>query len=84
MEIMNSIFSFYDKLIANFTPTNQALISLAILLFLIWQIYLIVKNGHWIFIVALIVLLPGTWPAARHIGNLIITLIKFLFIRVLM
>lgn len=81
MNYLNTIFSYYDNLIANFSPATQAIISLVLLFVLIGQIYLIIKNGEWIFIVALIVLLPGTWPAAKSVGNLLLIIIKFLIIR---
>jgi hypothetical protein len=82
MNGLDSIFNQYDRLIAGFSATNQALLSLALLLFLLWQIYMVIKSGHWIFIAALILFLPGTWPATRHIGFLIFDIIKFLFVRV--
>jgi len=78
---MDWIFNQYDKIIAGFSPTYQALISIALILFLLWQIYMIIKSGHWIFIVALIVFLPGTWPATKFIGNLLLSLFKFLLVR---
>ena len=81
MDILTTIFSAYDKLIANLSPTSQALISFIILIFLIWQIYMVFKSGHWIFIAALIICLPGTWPATRQIGFLIWDVIKFLITR---
>ncbi len=79
---MDYIFTQYDNLISGLSTTNQALLSLALLLFLLWQIYMVIKHGHWIFIAALIIFLPGTWPAARHIGSLLFNIIKFLFVRV--
>ena len=71
MDKLNLVFSYYDKIVAPLSPTAQALISLALLVFLVWQIYLIFRNGHWVFIMLLIVFLPGTWPAARQVGELI-------------
>ncbi|MFA4996255.1 MAG: hypothetical protein WC536_03910 [Patescibacteria group bacterium] len=79
---MDLIFTQYDKLISSFSPASQAFISLALLLFLMWQIYMVIKHGHWIFIAALILFLPGTWPATQYIGGLILTVIKLLFVRV--
>lgn len=79
---MDYIFTLYDNLISGLSTTNQALLSLALLLFLLWQIYMVIKHGHWIFIAALIIFLPGTWPAARYVGNLLFDIIKFLFVRV--
>lgn len=81
MNYLDQIFGVYDKLIGGLPPQTQSLISLALLIFLVWQIYQIIKNGHWIFIALLIFFLPGTWPAARHIANLIYLVIQFLYER---
>lgn len=81
MNILDSIFTYYDKLIAPLSIGSQALLSAALLIFLVWQIWMIFKSGHWIFITILIICLPGTWPAARNIGNLVLLLLKFLFVR---
>ena len=81
MNSIDSIFSYYDKIIANLNPVQQAVISLLLLLFLVWQIFMIVKSGHWIFIALFIVLLPGTWPAARQIGRLVWLVVRFLLVR---
>ncbi|MFA5927346.1 MAG: hypothetical protein WCT32_05760 [Patescibacteria group bacterium] len=82
MDYLDIIFGYYDKILADMSPSSQAIISLVLLIVLIFQIYHVIKSGHWIFILALIVLLPGTWPAAKHIGNIIITVIKFLLSRI--
>lgn len=81
MNNLDQIFGYYDKLIGNLSPQNQALISVALLLFLIWQIFMIVKSGHWIFIAALVLLLPSTWPATKTVGKFIWIIIKFLITR---
>jgi len=79
--MLDKVFTYYDKLIAPLSTGSQALVSFALLLFLVWQVWMIFKSGHWIFITLLIVCLPGTWPAARNIGNLLLIVIKFLFVR---
>jgi hypothetical protein len=81
MNTLDQIFTQYDKLIAPLSTGSQALLSTVLLVFLIWQIYMIIKSGHWIFIAVLIICLPGTWPAARQIGNFVWTAIKFLLVR---
>ena len=81
MITLDSIFGYYDKLIAPLSAGQQATVSVVLLLFLIWQVYMIFKSGHWLFIAALIVFLPGTWPAARQVGLFVWTLIKFLYTR---
>lgn len=81
MNALNTIFSYYDKVTASLPPSTQALIAVVLLVILVWQIFMIIKSGHWIFIVFLVVLLPGTWPAVRQIGGFIWLAIKFLLIR---
>ena len=81
MDSLDKLFSFYDQLISKLPVGYQALISLALVIFLVWNIYLIIKSGHWIFILVLIVLLPGTWPAAKNIALIIWALFKGLFMR---
>ena len=81
MSSLEWIFKQYDNAIAGLSPATQALISIVLILVLLWQIYMIIKSGHWIFIAALIIFLPGTWPATRFIGGLILSLFKFLLVR---
>ena len=82
MEYLNAIFTYYDKLIEPIPVAYQAIISLALLIILIWNIYQLIKSGHWIFIAVLIFMLPGTWPAAVKIGELIWILVTGLLMRV--
>ena len=77
----DTVFNYYDKLIAPLSAGNQALISAVFLVFLIMQIWMIFKSGHWMFIAMFVICLPGTWPAARNIGNLLLMVLKFLFVR---
>ena len=79
--ILDQIFTYYDKLIAPLSVGSQAAISALLLVLLIWQIWMIFKSGHWMFIAVLIICLPGTWPAARNIGHLLLIVLKFLLVR---
>ncbi len=81
MDSLDKIFGYYDKLISPLSTGNQALISAALLVFLVWQVYMIFKSGHWIFITVLIVCLPGTWPAARQLLTFGWMILKLLFVR---
>ncbi len=76
------IFTYYDKLIEPIPVGYQALVSLVLLLILIWNIYQLAKSGHWIFVAVLIFMLPGTWPAARKIGELIWVVVSGLLMRI--
>jgi len=82
MEIINAIFTYYDKLLETVPITYQATISLVLLLILIWNIYQLIKSGHWIFVAILIFMLPGTWPAARKIGEFVWVIVQGLLMRI--
>jgi len=81
MNIFNAIFGYYDKLISPLPIGYQAAISLLLLVVLIWNIYSFIKSGNWIFLAVLILMLPGTWPAAKKIVYFIWLIIKGLLIR---
>lgn len=81
MDQLDKIFGYYDQATAQFNPNTQALVAILLLILLVFQIYHVIKSGHWIFIAALILFLPGTWPAAKYVGNLIWLVIKFLITR---
>ncbi len=78
---LDQVFGWYDKLIGNLPVHTQALISLGLIAFLIWNIYAIIKNGHWVLIALLVICLPGTWPALRMIGAFLWTIARGLLIR---
>ena len=82
MQILNSIFNFYDKAIGTLPVSYQSLISFSILLFFIWLVYIFVKSKNWIFLALIIVMLPGTWPATKNIGLIVWALFKGLFARI--
>lgn len=80
--MLETIFGYYDNLIVHYSPITQAIISLMLFIFLVGQIYSIIKSGHWFFIAALLVFLPSTWPATKHIFFMTIDVLKFLLIRI--
>ena len=82
MNYITEIFNFYDKLIINLPVNSQIIISLLILIFFIWQIFMFIKSGHWIFIVALLLFLPGTTGAIKNIGFVLLSILKSLLIRI--
>jgi len=81
MEAIKQIFGFYDKTISGMPPHYQAFLSLAILIFFVWIVYIFIKSKNWIFLAVIIILLPETWPAARNIGLIIWNIFKGLFLR---
>jgi hypothetical protein len=82
MNLLDTIFSYYDQLLSPIPVYYQALISLGVLIFLIWNVYSFIKSGHWLFLAILVATLPGTWPAAKKIGLIVWYLLKGLLIRI--
>jgi uncharacterized membrane protein YccC len=76
--VLVQFFSYYDKMVSGLSPSAQALIALVLLFFLVWQIYMFIKSGHWMFLAILIICLPGTWPALRQILNYVWKVLQFL------
>lgn len=74
MELLNKIFSIYDTAIGQLPIPYQAIISISVLLFFIWIIYIFIKVKSWIFLAVIIVILPETWPAAKNIGKIVLAL----------
>ena len=81
MDAINSIFGYYDRLLAPLPLLYQALISIALLIFMGCNIYALIKSGKWIFLAVIIVLLPETWPAARKIALILWLVTKGLLSR---
>ena len=81
-DFLNHVFSYYDTVIQPLPVGYQALLSLALLIFLVWNIYAFLKSGNWILIAILILALPGTWPAARNIAGIVWLLFRGLFYRI--
>jgi hypothetical protein len=76
--VLVQIFGYYDKVVSSLAPSAQGLIALALLAFLIWQIWMFIKSGHWMFLAVLIICLPGTWPALRQILEYVWRVLQFL------
>ena len=79
--IIDKIFSSYDKLIYSVTPGFQILISLSLIAILILSIFGILRRGHWIFLLIFVIVFPGGWSALKNVYIVISTLIRALLIR---
>lgn len=79
--VLDNLFTYYDNIVGNLPVSYQALISIALIIFLIWNVFAIIKNGHWVLIALLVVALPGTWPALRMIGGFLWAIIHGLLLR---
>jgi hypothetical protein len=82
MQSVDKIFGIYDNLIQGLPLGYQALISGALIFILFWNVYLFVRKGHWIFLMLLIVMLPGTWPAVMNICSIFTKIVLGLIVRI--
>ena len=82
MVILDTIFGFYDRIIAPLPGKAQFFFALIILILLISSFVMVIKKGHWIFIVIFAIFFPGGWTALKVIWNVIWTIIKFLLVRI--
>ena len=81
MDILSSVFGFYDKIVGALPLSYQGIISFSLLLFFVFIVYIFFKSKNWIFLAVIVLLLPSTWPAAKKIGVIVWTLFKGLFER---
>lgn len=79
---VGKLFTYYDQAIASFPLAYQGLISLALLIFLLANLYVFIKKGHWILILVLIAALPATWPATKKVFEILILIFKGIFYRI--
>jgi hypothetical protein len=81
MELINTIFSYYDKLLATMSPTYAVFLSLFILIALAYSIYNYIK-GNIVWIIAIIVFIPGVLPALKTLLKILLIIFEFLIIKI--
>ncbi|HPL01393.1 MAG: hypothetical protein PHH45_01170 [Patescibacteria group bacterium] len=81
MEVINTIFSYYDKLLSTMSPTYAGFLSLFVLLALAYSIYNFIK-GNIIWIVAIIIFIPATIPALKTLLKILLIIFEFLIIKI--
>lgn len=74
---MNQIQSLYLEFLANFPANTRPIISIALAVFLIYSIFKVIKKDF-IFLIALVVLLPASIPILQSVWEGVVTFIKFL------
>ena len=79
---LNTLFGYYDQLISAYPIGTQAIISFVLLIFLLWNIYIFLRHGHWIWILVLVAAIPATWPAAKKIGQILWLLFQGMLYRI--
>lgn len=74
---LTDIQNLYLEFLKNFPTSLQPLISVGLAVLIIYSIFKVIKKD-WIFLIALIILLPGSKPILQSIWNGVVVFIKFL------
>ncbi len=77
---MADIQNLYFQFINLFPVGLQPIVSIALAVFIIYSVVQVVKR-NFIYLILLVVLLPGSVPILKSIWEGVLTLIKFLFAR---
>lgn len=72
-----NIASFYQALLNGFPPTVRPWLSLVLVALIAYSVFKIVKK-QFIFLIILIVLLPGAWPIVKTVWFGIVATVNFL------
>ena len=71
------IQSTYLEFLKNFPPGVQPVISIGLAVLIVYSIFKVIKKD-WIFLIALIILLPASQPILKNIWDTVVVFIKFL------
>ena len=71
------IQNLYLEFLKNFPTALQPIISVGLAVLIIYSIFKVIRKD-WIFLIALIILLPGSKPILQSIWNGVVVFIKFL------
>lgn len=74
---MQQIQSLYLQFLNNVPEHFRPYVSIALAILLIYSIFKVVKKDF-IFLIALIILLPASVPILKNVWESIVTLVKFL------
>lgn len=74
---MNEIQSLYLEFLLNFPENLRPLVSIGLAVLLVYALFKVVKK-QFIYIVALVVLLPASVPILKNIWQGVVMFIKFL------
>lgn len=71
------IQSLYLQFLSNFPVTLRPLISIGVAILIVYSIFKVIKKD-WIFLIALVILLPASQPILQSVWQGIVAFIKFL------
>jgi hypothetical protein len=70
--------ALYSQFLLNFSPTLQPVVSIVLAVLIVYVVYRIIRKD-WIFIIALVILVPSSIPVLKSIWAGIVAVVKFLF-----
>jgi len=82
MDKLNSFFQIYDSFTAGLPKSSRLALTVFIMVLIIWQLWLIIKKGRWIFLIILVILIPAIWPLLKDLGHYLFIIFKFLITRI--
>lgn len=74
---MNEIQNIYIEFLANFPENLRPIISIGLAVLMVYAIFKVIKKDF-IFIIALVVLLPASVPILKSVWQGVVGFIKFL------
>ena len=74
---LSDIQNLYLEFLKNFPVSIQPLISIGLAVLIVYSIFKVIKKD-WIFLIALIVLLPASKPILMSVWQGIVVFVKFL------
>jgi len=74
---LSDIQSLYLQFLTNFPVSLRPLISIGLAVLIVYSIFKVIKKD-WIFLIALIILLPASQPILQSVWQGIVVFIKFL------
>jgi hypothetical protein len=74
---ITDIQNLYLEFLNNFTPSLRPVISIGLAVLLVYSIFKVIKKD-WIFLIALIILLPGSKTILQSVWQGIVEFVKFL------
>jgi hypothetical protein len=74
---LSDLQNLYLQFLNNFPPSLQPIISIGLVIVIIYSLFKVIKKD-WIFLIVLVILLPGSKPILQSIWQGIVVFIKFL------
>jgi hypothetical protein len=74
---LTDIQNLYLEFLKNFPANLQPIISIGLAVVIVYSIFKVIKKD-WIFLIALVILLPGSKPILQSIWQGVVVFIKFL------